>query len=510
MTKTERMGRAGSPFAEKIVLLLLLLCGFAVRLYDLTDPPLDFHASRQLRSAIIARSFYYADFVPSGESESPTISLASDLAQLERYEPPIMEWIMSRMDRVIGAEQFWTGRIFSAFFWTLGGLFIYLIGRRFAPPGAVFLTLLVYFFLPFSIIAGRSVQPDPWMCAWVIITAWALVCWMEKPSVPRLLLAGGTGGFAILIKVFAGFFVGFMFLGCLLVMLNRETWRRTLLHGLFGGLVMLAPSLVYYLVLNPGRSGDFLSFWVVSLSGMILTSKFYAGWIAMIKGLTGLILPLLALWGVLLSEKRLCGLLSGWWAGYFLYGLTVPYQTMTHEYYSLILVPLIAVSLLPLGNILVKGASRLPKIRQAGITGVAILAAGYGAYAACGTLRGTNYTLEPASWRRVAQAIPAGATFIALTGDYGLRLNYFGWRNPDAVWPDSKDAALFSLAGRDGMDFETYFTAQTAGNDFFLVTVSQELDAQPELHTELVSHPVYYAGNGFTIYDLRETLPENE
>ena len=41
------------------VLLILLGLGIYIRLYDLTDPPLDFHPTRQLRSAIIARSMYY-------------------------------------------------------------------------------------------------------------------------------------------------------------------------------------------------------------------------------------------------------------------------------------------------------------------------------------------------------------------------------------------------------------------------------------------------------------------
>jgi hypothetical protein len=40
---------------------LILLCalGLAIRLYDLSDPPLDFHATRQFRAALIARGLYY-------------------------------------------------------------------------------------------------------------------------------------------------------------------------------------------------------------------------------------------------------------------------------------------------------------------------------------------------------------------------------------------------------------------------------------------------------------------
>ena len=39
--------------------LLILAAGLALRLFDLTDQPLDFHPTRQLRSAIIERGMYY-------------------------------------------------------------------------------------------------------------------------------------------------------------------------------------------------------------------------------------------------------------------------------------------------------------------------------------------------------------------------------------------------------------------------------------------------------------------
>ena len=44
---------------ELSLVLSLLILGAVLRFYDLTDPPLDYHPSRQLRGAIIARSIYY-------------------------------------------------------------------------------------------------------------------------------------------------------------------------------------------------------------------------------------------------------------------------------------------------------------------------------------------------------------------------------------------------------------------------------------------------------------------
>ena len=41
------------------VLVVVCLVGFGIRMYHLKDPPLDFHPTRQLRSALISRSVYY-------------------------------------------------------------------------------------------------------------------------------------------------------------------------------------------------------------------------------------------------------------------------------------------------------------------------------------------------------------------------------------------------------------------------------------------------------------------
>ena len=45
--------------ARTVVLLLIFSFGIAIRLYDLTDLPLDFHSTRQLLSLLKARGMYY-------------------------------------------------------------------------------------------------------------------------------------------------------------------------------------------------------------------------------------------------------------------------------------------------------------------------------------------------------------------------------------------------------------------------------------------------------------------
>lgn len=482
-----------------LLALLVLLLGLGIRLVDLTDPPLDFHATRQLRSAILARAAF---FQFSHQGTLAEQQLSQNLANLEVYEPPILENLVGGIDVLVGGEYFWIGRIVSAFFWVLGGAALLLAGRRSGDLNAALIGLLFYLFLPFSVIASRSFQPDPWMCAWILFTLLALVRWVEKPDWKRAALAAFLGSVAILIKVFAAFYVGGILVGAAITTYGlKRFWRQAQVWGM--GLLMLAPALVYYLLINPQRSGGFLSFWTGSLIHLILTTNFYADWLAMIKNLTGLLPFGLALLSALLAAPALRGVLLGGWLGYGLFGLVFPYQYVTHEYYHLMLVPLMALSLIPLTGVILTALQKQPRLVQAASAIILVFAAFYGAYVSRSALVGNSYENEPESWRRVGEALPPGRPFIALTADYGMRLNYFGWRSPSAMWPSGADYRLFALAGEGDRDLKAEFEGRTAGMDYFLITALGEFENQPELKAHLeANYPLRVEGNGFLVFDL--------
>lgn len=71
---------------QAVLLAVVVLLGFGIRIFDLTDPPLDFHPTRQLRSAILARSFYY-QWNPAADPvlREKAVNMGNSL---EVYEPP--------------------------------------------------------------------------------------------------------------------------------------------------------------------------------------------------------------------------------------------------------------------------------------------------------------------------------------------------------------------------------------------------------------------------------------
>jgi hypothetical protein len=491
------------PRWQLILLVVVFAMGLGIRLYDLKDLPLDFHAVRQLRSALIARSVYYQinpKIDPALRQE------ALDTSNLEIYEPPILEEIVGLTYQVIGSEQLWISRIYTSICWLIGGLALLGLGRRFFSFDAVLVGLGFYFFLPFSVIASRSFQPDPWMVMWILVFAYTLNRWREKPGWKWALITGLAGGMAVLVKVFAGLFVA-----CTLaaVVLSALGFRRTFrsLQAWAMAAIVLAPSIVYYVLILGNRAAGFISFWTVDLGKLIFTSNFYADWLAMLTGLMGLTVVVAAILGLFMAPKALKPFLFGLWAGYVLFGLSSPYQFTTHEYYHLALVPLVALSAMPLLDAILKQLVQQGRFWRLMAVLVLLSTAGYYLYITRSQLYASNFKNEAVAWKRVGEAIPISSHFVALTDDYGMRLRYFGWRIPTAYWPSTADLNLSKLTGNEPMQYATVFKDMTAGKDYFLVTAYGELDAQPQLKELLTTHyPVYKEGDGYTLYDLTKPI----
>ena len=250
--------------------VLLLALGMGLRLYDLTDQPLDFHPTRQLRGALIARSMYY-QMLPDVDPQARQIAvgIANTTGQ---YEPSIVEKLVAMTYLALGREVLWVSRIYTSLFWLIGGVALYDLARRMTSYGGALVALAAFLILPFAVQASRSFQPDPGMVMWIILTVYALYRWGEKPSWKWAILAGALGGMAILTKVVAGYIVGGAAVAVVLTTLGlRRFWRNPQVWIM--AVLMVAPSAVYYLS-RSGRASDYFSGWTLSLSHLLLEPSF--------------------------------------------------------------------------------------------------------------------------------------------------------------------------------------------------------------------------------------------
>lgn len=246
-----------------LVAILLLIIGLGVRLSDLTDEPLDFHPTRQLRGAIIARGIYY-EMLPNADPQlrKMAVNFANSTGQ---YEPPILETLVAYTYRIIGGEHLWVARIYSSIFWIIGGIALFVLAKRMFNPNAALVSLGYYLLLPFSTQASRSFQPDPSMVMWLILTVYALFRWSQDQRWKWTILAGVFGGMTIITKAVSVYIVAAAALAIVLSTLGfRQSLRRIQVWVIAA--LMVAPSAIYYLVQHQGRASEYFANWTLALS----------------------------------------------------------------------------------------------------------------------------------------------------------------------------------------------------------------------------------------------------
>jgi hypothetical protein len=490
-----------------LVLFGLFALGAGIRLFDLTDQPLDFHPTRQLRSAIIARSLYYRELESAPEWQQARA--AQQLAGYGLIEPLVFESTVALVYRVIGSDPVWVARLFAILFWMVGGAALYLLASEMTTPDGGVISLAYYLFLPFGIIASRSFQPDPLMVMLLLLALWRVYRWYRSPSWKTAILAGLLLGLAMFVKAVALFLllpaVAALILaspGLRQAVRDPQVWAMAALAAL--------PVIAYH-IYGVYILGTMESQFEGRFFPQLWTDpSFYMRWFGQASGYAGYGAVLAALLGpFLLTTPARRALGFGLWAGYFLLGMTFSYHITTHSYYHLPLIPVVALSLAPLAAL---ALGPLVEIRpvwlvRAAVLGLLLAGAAGKAWEARLELAERDYRDEPAYWTEISEQLGVNSSVVGLTHDYGNRLAYYGWITP-AVWLPSGHLENYrELRGGSPLVVQEWFAEITGDKDYFLVTLVNQLNRQPELNDLLYENfKVKAEGDGYVIFDLRDPI----
>ncbi|MCX6036385.1 MAG: glycosyltransferase family 39 protein [Chloroflexi bacterium] len=490
------------PWVWMLSLILALLAGFGLRMTNLTNPPLDFAPTRQLFSALKARGMYYQYVTDALAGKH---QLAISLGDVGTVEPPVLETIVSQTYRLTG-EHLWIARVYSSLFWVLGGLALFLLIRELASTSAAMIGTLFYLFVPFGVVASRTFMPDPMMVALIIFALWALFRWQNTASWKWAILFGIFAGTALFVKNLSAFIIVGGFAGVILgtrglkrSVRDPQAWVMALLLVLPVGIYTL------YGMLKLDMTGQFaLRFF----PKMWIDPAFYFRWAWTVNWSIGWGVSLLAAFSVFLSDpRRERPLLIGLWIGYLLFGMTFPYHFFTHDYYQLSFIPVVAVSIAPaLRLFFERFFERSPGLfPRLVLVGIVLVGLAVQSYAAGRQIVDSDYRNEPSFWAEIGDKLGHGTGVIGLTQDYGYRLAYWGWQG-SAAWFTSADFGVRYLAGQD-VNIMEKFTEDTAGKQYFLVTMFGELDNQPVVKDLLYTHyPIFAQTDEYVIFDLQHPL----
>jgi len=119
-----------------------------------------------------------------------------------------------------------------------------------------------------------------------------------------------------------------------------------------------------------------------------------------------------------------------------------------------------------------------------------------------------DYRPEAEMWAEIGDHCSGEARVIALTQDYGSRLQYWGWQTVQ-TWPYVGDSGYANIRG-GVFSFDDLFSRYSSKMNYFLVTDFEEYNKQSELKERLSnSYPVYLEGDGYLIFDLKKSLQQD-
>ncbi|MFQ5616914.1 MAG: hypothetical protein ACE5GO_10720, partial [Anaerolineales bacterium] len=260
---------------------------------------------------------------------------------------------------------------------------------------------------------------------------------------------------------------------------NSQIW--------FMAALMIAPAALYYFAGARESSANYLNAWTIFANWReIVSPSFYTRWMIWVQSLFGLSVIFTAFFGALVAKPRDRALLISLWIGYGLHGVFFPRQTPTHDYYHIVLIPIIGLSLAPVADLLIARIREQDKWAQALLAGATLLAIAYPTWMARSILLSKDFGEATPYWEIVGNAIPAGEKTIGATQNYGMRLMYYGWRKVE-LWPRSGKID----------DLENAKDAH-----YFVITAKNQVRGEVLDHLE-ANYPVLADEGGYVIYDLR-------
>ncbi len=346
-------------FIKKSWLLsLIILLAFVFRLFRLNHPLLDWHSFRQADTASVTREFVKHNYPLWQPHYHDLGSIQSGAANLEGYrfvEFPLINYLLAiplkafpRWDLVIFS------RLMTALASSLSVLLLYFILQKWQKNKTLSLLATAFFaFLPFAIYYGRAILPEPWQILFCLMTILSFTYYLEKKNFTFWLLSLFSFSLALLLKPTS------VFIFPLLMLLAGQKYDwQFLKKGELYLLVFISflPLLWWRNYMQQFPTGIPASDWLFNSDQIRLRpawwrwlfyerlTKTWLGYFGLLFFLAGLIPEK---W--LLFKKNVRLRLSSFdWqtyvlmASFFLYLVIFATGNVRHDYYQVILLPVIA------------------------------------------------------------------------------------------------------------------------------------------------------------------------
>lgn len=495
---------------------ILFVVAFVLRLQGVTQWPMPFHPMLQYENALNVR---YMTLAMQGDAISTVEKQWVQGYGGRSKGIPVIEVLTMSTCRMFNLDWMWVSGVFNSLAWLGASWFLFhIVYQQLYSSFAAFSAVCFFLLHPFTIVVSRSFQHESMLMLGFMVAWWLLAtndfCTYSRKKLLKCIIMG----------VLLCCKPGISWIPLCFVHLAYSVQR----HGLgkafrspmfyFVPVSTFIPSLLWMMFLLPG---DETHQWKWSL---LLTSYWYiltwqnimtvVGWFPI------LITLVVTIWNA--SQRRWFNLFIV--MGYLTYAGVFSYANMTHDYYLLVLFPLVALSwgefllwFMPVYKIVIRGKQRDD---SSNTISARMFERRYEAYAliAVVTLLLTNlrnnYTALVAAGpyspeRQVAQELGMqlgmGTQVIALSTEYAMPLRYFSGLHA-LWWPTQADLWYEGLEGGKILTAEERLNKLLAHSNaqYFITTLEQEFLQQKDLvellrhYSELAVHPI-----GVRIFDLK-------
>src|SRR6266540_4284963 len=239
-TQQEQIFRKNSWWL-KVCLLLMFLLATLIRLDEIKAP--GHLLDREYTSAIFARAYYLANN-NNVEKWQREIAITAKNQQ-PILEPPVLEYLVSLIYRIMGREEIFYSRYLTNAFWLIGGVFMFLIAKKLLSMDEAVVATGYYLFVPMGVIISRSFQPDSLMMMLFLISLYLIVSYFEIPTTNRLLLAAVITGITLVLRPLVLFAIFGAFLA--LSIQKNQNWRKIInAPVVIFSSISLLPAVLYY------------------------------------------------------------------------------------------------------------------------------------------------------------------------------------------------------------------------------------------------------------------------
>jgi 4-amino-4-deoxy-L-arabinose transferase-like glycosyltransferase len=470
----------------------LLAAALALRLAGIDDPSIE---QRETQSALLARR-WSVDRSELTPAQQRVMTAVDD--EIRPIEPPILDAIAAAEFRLTGSESLWFPRLVSAALWVLGGLFLLLAARRLTTAAGALVALALYLFWPYAVWHSRLFMPDSLLVCALLAATWTVLRYWEVPSGRRFAVAAATSSFATLVK--PG--IAFLFLVALFMSLAlaRGQFRRVLRGRLWlYALVTGAAAVLYgvwglYLTDVIWEGADDSRF----ETGLLVRSDFWHGWWDVVsfllrfpqeQSVLAVVAIALGLAGMVVAPRGVPrATLVGLAVGYLLFVLAFANYTSTHPYYSLPLIPILALALGVLaGWVLDLLEGR--RVLQGAVLAVVAAAVVVAAQRAYTALTPPPPTDRIAAYREIGELTGHTTRSIIVDPELGTPAMYWGWIATRAWEIDYLEQPPAWIEPDEA--------------DYLIVVDTDALESHAGLRAYVAGHPVVARTDDYAIFDLR-------